>query len=479
MRVKVIKRLLAAGLAVAVLLGIFVMTTSAADATVTLDVANQRFTFGNATAYTKDGHNHKYVDLFGDSMKNLMPGDSASTEITVAVSSLGNNQRADLYLQAYIPSADDYNSPEPVENKLQKLLDTGCSLTVGIKQADGTTRDITTALNEDVTVGGVAQKATVPLGSVTNNGTVDLVVTFNVPNTVGNDFQAAVAEIGWIFLAEVITTGGGNNNNTGGGGRPIGDPETPLAPELNTADHYAYIIGRDDGLVHPEATITRAEVATIFFRMLTDESRASYWSQTNTYSDVSAGQWFNAAISTLSGEAGVITGYPDGTFQPNGSITRAEFATMAVRFFELNYQGDDLFTDISDHWAREFINNAASAGLVNGYPDGTFLPQQAITRAEAVTTVNRTLGRSPHADHLHADMITWPDNNPGAWYYTDMQEATNSHEYGYNTAEGSATPDEFETWTTLQQVRDWAALEREWADNNASPSPGEVISSAL
>mgnify|MGYP000621084781 CR=1 FL=1 len=139
----------------------------------------------------------------------------------------------------------------------------------------------------------------------------------------------------------------------------------PDKPELNTEDHYAYIVGYEDGSVQPEGDITRAEVATIFFRLLTDESRNEYWSQTNPYSDVSADDWFNNAVSTLT-NAGVLDGYEDGTFKPNGNITRAEFATITARFFEATYDGENLFPDIEGHWAQDYINEAANAGIVNG-----------------------------------------------------------------------------------------------------------------
>ena len=260
----------------------------------------------------------------------------------------------------------------------------------------------------------------------------------------------------------------------GDGGTDIEDPETPLGPSLNMDDHYAYIIGRDDGKVHPEANISRAEVATIFFRMLTDDSRSQLWRTTNSYPDVEASDWYNNAISTLS-YAGTLTGMPDGTFKPDNDITRAEFATIAVRFFGGNYEGEDLFTDIAGHWANKYINLAATLGLVNGKPDGTFDPDAPITRAEAMAIVNRTLGRYPSADHLMDGMITWPDNqNTSAWYYADVQEATNSHDLESITVNNEL----MESWTELLPVRDWAALEREWSSNNSSENPGDVLPEA-
>ena len=252
---------------------------------------------------------------------------------------------------------------------------------------------------------------------------------------------------------------------------PTPDPDPGDKPELNTEDHYAYIVGYEDGSVQPEGDITRAEVATIFFRLLTDESRDAFWSQTNDYTDVPADAWYNNAVSTLT-NAGIIDGYEDGTFKPDGNITRAEFATIAVRFFEATYDGEDLFSDIAGHWAQDYINEAANAGIVDGYPDGTFRPQQYITRAEAMTMVNRTIDRHPDADHLLDDMIVWPDNPETAWYYEQVQEATNSHEYTMNT-DDEQNP--YEIWTELLPNRDWSELEKAWSDANDGAGSGEVV----
>lgn len=247
------------------------------------------------------------------------------------------------------------------------------------------------------------------------------------------------------------------------------DEEVPLAetPWLNTEDHYAYIIGySEDGTVRPNANISRAEVATIFFRLLTDEARDQFWMTTNNFSDVLPNDWYNNAVSTMV-NMGIIQGYEDGTFRPNANITRAEFAAIAARFMASGYGvEDDLFTDIANHWARESINDAAMAGWINGYEDGTFRPDAAITRAEAVTLVNNVLQRKPDADHMFDSMIKWPDNPESAWYYEAIQEATNSHDYDlFEDAE-------YETWTALQENRDWAALEKDWV--NTHRTGGEV-----
>ena len=234
-------------------------------------------------------------------------------------------------------------------------------------------------------------------------------------------------------------------------------------PTLNTQDHDAYLLGYEDGTVRPEGSITRAEVATIFFRLLTDESRDKFWSQTNDYTDVPADAWYNNAVSTLS-NAGILDGYEDGTFRPDGNITRAEFATITARFLEASYDGGNRFPDIDGHWAAEYINEAANAGIVDGYEDGTFRPQQNITRAEAVTMVNRTVDRHPDADYLLDNMVTWPDNPESAWYYAQIQEATNAHAYTMHTDQEDAP---YEIWTELLPNRDWSALEQAWSDAHA------------
>ena len=226
---------------------------------------------------------------------------------------------------------------------------------------------------------------------------------------------------------------------------------------LNIDDHYAYIIGYEDGTVRPQGNITRAEVATIFFRLLTDEVREEYWSTESGYSDVKAGDWYNNAISTLS-DLGIITGYEDGTFRPNASITRAEFVTIATRFFDYAAEYEGAFSDVSySSWYADFVQAAVDMGLVNGYENGTFRPNASITRAEAVAIVNRVLLRRPDADHLlpWSVMNTFSDNVlESAWYYEDIQEATNSHDYEWLKSG-------VEDWTEKLPERDWAALERE------------------
>ena len=242
-------------------------------------------------------------------------------------------------------------------------------------------------------------------------------------------------------------------------------PSTPSKPTveipdddalgLNTTDHFAYIVGYGNGEVRPQNNITRAEVATIFFRLLTDDVRDENLTKTNRYSDVAATSWYNTAVSTLS-SMGIITGYPDGTFRPNAAITRAEFAAIAARFDNDGDKTAAKFSDIANHWAKDEISIAYNNGWITGYPDGTFGPQRDITRAETMTLVNRVLNRQPETEEdLLPNMTVWTDNaNPKAWYYLAVQEATNSHYYEFKTNS------QYEKWTELRETRDWTQLEK-------------------
>ncbi len=219
-------------------------------------------------------------------------------------------------------------------------------------------------------------------------------------------------------------------------------------------DHYAYIIGYDDDLVHPEANITRAEVATIFFRLLSEETRKQNLTRENDFSDVNQGDWFNTAVSTMAA-MGIVNGRPGGIFDPNANITRAEFAAIAARFDERGNTTDASFTDIYKHWAMKEINIAANNGWIIGYEDGSFRPDRYITRAEAMTMVNRVLQRIPETVHdLLPHMVVWPDNmDTKKWYYLMVQEATNSHYYGRKL-------NGYEYWIELREVPDWTIYEK-------------------
>lgn len=278
---------------------------------------------------------------------------------------------------------------------------------------------------------------------------------------------------GQIPAGETVTAA--FHNEKQGSSSGDSDDDSGDTPALNRDEHYAYIIGYKDGLLRPNGNISRGEVATIFFRLLRDPVRTEYWSQTNAYSDVPAELWCNNAISTLS-NMGIISGYSNGTFRPSAPITRAELTKIAAGFFADNRvtsHYDGRFSDVSgSEWFASALEKAIEEGIVEGYGDSTFAPDQYITRAQACTIINRTLGRTPVANALlpASQMLTWPDCQPGAWYYAQMQEATNSHDYVWTTdASGKK-----EKWTKKLADRDWAALEHTWSNAN-SATGGEAM----
>ena len=309
-------------------------------------------------------------------------------------------------------------------------------------------------------------------------------ITVDVPSNVGNAAELAANKEYVKTLAfgnDADITEWKSNEVTlllkrSGAGTPVVPNPNPGGSkepsDLNITDHFAYVIGYPDGTVRPDGNVTRAEVATIFFRMLKDDAREKYWKTDNRYSDVKSTDWYNNAISTLS-NMGIIDGYPDGTFRPNAGITRAEFAKIAVSFFKDNVRETigDRFSDIHGKWYTEYVNLANELAIVNGYPDGTFRPDNKIIRAESMTIVNNTLRRTPCKEGLLSVsvMITWPDNAASAWYYEAVQEATNSHEYS------RASTTAKEQWTKLLPVRDWAAFERAWSTANSAANPGNVV----
>ncbi len=228
---------------------------------------------------------------------------------------------------------------------------------------------------------------------------------------------------------------------------------TTPSEKLNDIDHFAYVIGYPDGTVKPNALITREEVATIFFRLLTEEARKELYSKNNEYSDVKNDRWSNTAISTLD-NGDILHGYEDGTFRPERPVTRAEFVAIASRLDSMTESTTHNFTDISSHWAEAYIANAVAKGWITGYEDGTFRPEQNITRAEAMTIVNRMLKRFLTHDGYHFDAIIWPDNPQDAWFHLAVIEATNGHDYHRNDG------DVYESWPSLRENPDWSALEQ-------------------
>ena len=223
---------------------------------------------------------------------------------------------------------------------------------------------------------------------------------------------------------------------------------TGVPDKLNGDDHFAYVIGYPDGKVHPEGNISRAETATIFFRLLKSDIRDGNLTADNEFSDVSDGQWHNKAVSTMA-KLGIVKGRRADRFDPDASITRAEFAAICARFNTKPVENSGSFSDISGHWAENEIERAAAFGWISGYPDGTFRPDARITRAEAMTMINRVLCRMPQSESdLLDSMVTWPDNKPSDWHYLAVQEATNSHDFNRQGEVG-------ESWTKLTSVPDW------------------------
>ena len=250
-----------------------------------------------------------------------------------------------------------------------------------------------------------------------------------------------------------------SDDGDNGGGKKEEKPTVEIKDDdalgLNNTDHFAYIVGYGNGEVRPQNSITRAEVAAIFFRLLEDDVRDANYTRQNKFTDVSNDAWYCSAVSTLSA-MGIISGYPDATFRPNASITRAEFAAIATRFDVNGDKTPASFNDIAGHWAKDEIAVAANNGWVNGYEDGSFRPQNKITRAETMSLVNRVLNRKPEtAEDLLENMTKWTDNaDTNAWYYLAVQEATNSHYYEYK--ENS----QYEKWTELRETRDWSELDK-------------------
>ena len=223
---------------------------------------------------------------------------------------------------------------------------------------------------------------------------------------------------------------------------------TGVPDKLNGDDHFAYVVGYSDSTVRPNANISRAEVATIFFRLLKSDIRDGNLTADNEFSDVSDGQWHNKAISTMA-KLGIVKGRRADRFDPDASITRAEFAAICARFNTKPVENSSSFSDISGHWAENEIERAAAFGWISGYPDGTFRPDARITRAEAMTMINRVLCRMPQSESdLLDSMVTWPDNKPSDWHYLAVQEATNSHDFDRQGEVG-------ESWTKLTSVPDW------------------------
>ncbi len=229
----------------------------------------------------------------------------------------------------------------------------------------------------------------------------------------------------------------------------------PIPQLLNGHDHFSYIVGYpQDGCVHPKANLTRAEASAIFFRLLKAKVRDGSLTLENSFSDVSGSRWYCRPVSTMA-KLGIIRGFKDGSFRPDELISRAEFATICAAFSGEAGPLSRSFNDIDSHWAKSYIERAASLGWIGGYEDGSFRPELLISRAEAVTLINRMLHRTPEREEeLLESMAEWPDNKPGKWYYRDVQEASNSHDYKRENENVR------EVWSDMREDRDWASYER-------------------
>lgn len=270
--------------------------------------------------------------------------------------------------------------------------------------------------------------------------------------------QAEVSQSGDYYWVETVPPegyrlgGGKHPTNTGKNSRITVYNTEAAVPALFTDDHYAYIVGGPDGTVRPNDNITRAGVATIFFRLLKDSVRDANLLTSNTYTDVPDDYWANTAISTMTG-LDIVRGYDAAAFGPGDPITRAQFAAICAWFDTGKSNGSRTFSDIKGHWAKAYIERAAELGWISGFQDGTFRPDAYITRAQAVTMINRMLNRLPEdPSDLLPGMNVWPDCKPGDWFYLAIQEATNSHDYRHKAGN-------YETWTGLNADPDWTRYE--------------------
>lgn len=463
--------------------------------TVTFDAMTGKFAFSDNVA-VKDVDGARYPDLF--QIEAAMPGDRYDWKIRVKVKNTG-----DEMVKMYV-TAGDYNAD------YEKLLGSGAAntptLTATFDPSAGSVSLWTRLLNEqfgssESRVASFEQHVGVDdygvyLGAYFGNNTEkDIDLSFSMPVDAGNEFSDLNAWVHWVFTAELITDEPSATDKVKIISKPSGSDgagqsfykasdlvqmmqndytlkigSLTITPDMlgnaswafNTDDHFAYIIGVPDGEVRPNGLITRGEVVTILFRCLREELRDYWWCTANTFTDVPSNLWCNNAISTMA-RAGVILGHPDGTFSPNDPITRGEFCTMIGRYYSVLKTNTLDFSDIHGHWAEEMIRSVSGYRIVDGYEDGTFRPDTSITRAEVVTIVNRVLNRKPVLHGLTPYMLEWPDNmDTTAWYYLDMQEATNSHDF---EREG-----DHELWTLWTPPPDWVTLENIWADNNTNRS---------
>lgn len=253
----------------------------------------------------------------------------------------------------------------------------------------------------------------------------------------------------YVYVKKTSSSGGGGGGSSSKGNTPITTEEGKLPlGSLETDNHFAYIFGYPDDTVKPENFISREEVTSIFYRLLKDSVREGFFTTKQVYPDVVVGRWSGNSIATLQ-NGGIISGYTDGNFKPARFITRAEFATIASKFDNLSVTENDMFSDVSDHWANKYINSAAQKGWIHGYPDGTFKPDQNITRAEAMTLINNVLNRRVEKEGILPNAKVWKDAGMDSWYFKEVMEATNSHDYERPDATS------VEKWTKLNENKVW------------------------
>lgn len=336
-----------------------------------------------------------------------------------------------------------------------KMQDGNIVMTIATRVAgltvapDTLTMDVgdTAQLTATVTPEDASNKTVIWSSSDESIATVDAngVVTAKAAGQV--TITATTVDGGYTAACHVVVQRRGGGGTTGDWGH------TGVPVWLNGEDHFAYVVGYADGTVRPRSSISRAEAATIFFRLLDEDIREENLTASNSFADINEGMWCNTAISTMA-KLGIVKGRSSDRFDPNAPITRAEFAVICARFDTAKGSGESDFTDISGHWAEAEIERAATLGWVMGYTDDTFRPESDITRAEAMTMINRVLNRLPESeDDLLSGMNVWPDNKPGDWYYLAVQEATNSHRF-------VRRDNTHERWIRLISDPDWSEYQR-------------------
>jgi len=363
----------------------------------------------NGEDFTLENVNPGTTDLFKN-LKDLMPGDQAEQQIKVEARNIKGEWEIFVFAQKCDNSqqAKDYVTLMSAEKNGKKLV------TLTATASDGTNlSDLTVIPKTESEI--LIPNDCISLGEFSSGTkkTIDLDLLIDIE--AGNELKNLTAAVDWIFYA--VQTDIGEIPTPPGPGPGVGPSEPPI---LNYEDHISYVAGYPDGMVHPEWNITRAEIATIFYRLMDKTALEKIWSMETIYPDVQPGDWYYMFVSTLS-TGGMMSGYPDGTFRPDAPITRAELATVICQFDSQfgKIQSTLTFPDIQGHWAQEYIEFNELRGYVSGYPDGTFRPDAPITRAEAVTMINRLLHRIVDAEGLEgvAHIKNGPGNQPGAWYY--------------------------------------------------------------